>query len=141
MGQPEGAGSGKRHAGSRRVVLARPSGRLYGTAMRVPGARFISPLPPQPLPEGSQRVGMGPRNQARRLPTDGPTRRQSGQVIHPTGLRLVRQVSLDSRGAAVPSGLLHVRGPGSGPGVGGMASPTSTSCIPVPMTCTARIEW
>ena len=48
MGQPEGAGSGKRHAGSRRVVLARPSGRLYGTAMRVPGARFISPCLPSP---------------------------------------------------------------------------------------------
>jgi bifunctional non-homologous end joining protein LigD len=48
MGQPEGAGSGKRHAGSRRGVLARPSGRLYGTAMRVPGPRFISPCLPSP---------------------------------------------------------------------------------------------
>ena len=66
MGQPEGAGSGKRHAGSRRVVLARPSGRLYGTAMRVRGAKiplFSYLLSPLRVPEGPQRFGMGPRNQ------------------------------------------------------------------------------
>jgi hypothetical protein len=43
-------------------------------------------LPPQPVPEGSQRVSMGPRNQARRLPPDGPKGRQSGQAIHPSRL-------------------------------------------------------
>jgi hypothetical protein len=66
------------------------------------------PLPADPIPEGSQRVGMGPRDQARRLPLDGPEGWPSGQAIHPTGLRLVRQVSLDSRGIAIPSGPLLV---------------------------------
>jgi hypothetical protein len=40
-----------------------------------PSPRAPSPLPAQPLPEASQRVGMGPRNQARRyrliVRTDG----------------------------------------------------------------------
>jgi hypothetical protein len=92
--------------------------------MRVPGAKIPLPLgapfppppPPQPLPDPSQRVGMGSPNQARWLPPDGPTRRQSGQALHPTGLRLVRQVSLDSRVPAVASGPLNNRGWGSGLG-------------------------
>jgi hypothetical protein len=62
------------------------------------------------------RCGMGPRNRARWLPPHGPTRRQSGQAIHPTRLRLERQVSLDSRIPAVASGPLNHRGRGSGLG-------------------------
>jgi hypothetical protein len=72
-----------------------------------PPRRLLIPLPAQPIPEGSQWLGMGPRNQARWLPPDCPTRRQSGQAIHPTGLRLVRQVSPDSRLASVPAGQVH----------------------------------
>jgi hypothetical protein len=75
---------------------------------------WLPPLPAQPIPEASQRVGMGPRDQARWLPPDGPTRRQSGSALHPWRLRLVRQVSLDSRLPAVASGPLHHRGRGSG---------------------------
>ena len=41
-------------------------------------SRFSYLLSPLRVPEGPQRFGMGPRNQARRLPLDGPTRRQSG---------------------------------------------------------------
>ena len=66
MGQPEGPIQASANAGSRRVVLARPSGRLYGTAMRVRGAKiplFSYLLSPLRVPEGPQRFGMGPRNQ------------------------------------------------------------------------------
>ena len=90
---PEGAGSGhsqkpKGLAGSSGYppILARPSGRLYGTAMFVPGAKIHSPLPADPIPEASQRVGMGPQNQARRLPPDGPKGRQPRQALHPSRL-------------------------------------------------------
>jgi hypothetical protein len=65
-----------------------PSLALW-TAMLVPGAKFHTPLSTDTLPEGSQRVGMGPRNQARWLPADCPTRLQSGQALHPSRLRLV----------------------------------------------------
>ena len=41
-----------------------------------PACRLHTPLPPEPLPEAPQRVGMGPRNQARRLPADCPQGRQ-----------------------------------------------------------------
>ena len=119
MGQPEGPIQASANAGSRRVVLARPSGRLYGTAMRVRGAKiplFSYLLSPLRVPEGPQRFGMGPRNQHDGYRLDGPTRRQSGPAIHPPGLRLERQAFLDSRGAAVPSGPLHHRGRGSGLG-------------------------
>jgi hypothetical protein len=62
-------------AGTHRApfILAHRPGRLYGTAMFVPGAKIplplglLTPLPAQPIPEASQRVGMGPRNQERRL--------------------------------------------------------------------------
>jgi hypothetical protein len=63
MGQPEGPIQARANAGSRRVVLARPSGRLYGTAMRVRGAKiplFSYLLSPLSVPEGPQRFGMGP---------------------------------------------------------------------------------
>jgi hypothetical protein len=56
-----------------------------------------APLPADPIPEASQRLGMGPRDQARRLSADCPKRRQSSQAIHPTGLRLEREISPDSR--------------------------------------------
>jgi hypothetical protein len=58
---------------SRPVYPCPPICRPLSTAMFVPDAEIpLSPLPPQPLPEGSQRFGMGPRNQARRLPADLP---------------------------------------------------------------------
>jgi hypothetical protein len=107
------------------VHLAHPFGGLYVTAMRVRRAKIPlplglhSPLSSHSVPQGSQGVGMGPRNQARRLPTDGPTRRESGQAIHPPRLRLVRQVSLDCRVASVPEGAVHHCGWGSGLGRNG----------------------
>ena len=102
-------------------ILAHPPGRLYGPpcvflVRKFPFPLASTPLPANTVPEGSQRVGMGPRDQARWLPADCPTRRQSGEAIHPTGLRLVRQVSLHSRGPSVPSGPLDHRGRGSGLG-------------------------
>jgi hypothetical protein len=77
---------------------------------------FIPPWPAQPVPVASQRVGLGSRDQARRLPTDGPKGRQPGQALHQAGLRLVGQVSSDSRGPAIPSGPLNHRGRGGGLG-------------------------
>ena len=65
--------------------------------------RLHTPLPPEPLPEAPQRVGMGPRNQARRLSAHCPTRRRARPAIHSPGLRLKRQVSQDSRSLRVRS--------------------------------------
>ena len=59
-------------------VLAEAIRSARWTAMPVPGAKI--PLPPSlhtprptdPIPEGTQRVGMVQRNQARRLPAHCP---------------------------------------------------------------------
>jgi hypothetical protein len=119
LGQPEGAGSGNAPESGEFGIAADPCPPLWWalwTAMRVPGAKMPlplglhTPLPAQPVPEGSQRVGMGPRDQARWLPPDGPKGWQPGQALYPTRLRLERQISLDSRGAAIPAGPLHHRG-------------------------------
>jgi hypothetical protein len=77
---------------------------------------FLIPPVSPPCPRRPPAVRHGSTKSARRLPLDGPTRRQSGPAIHPPGLRLERQAFLDSRGAAVPSGPLHHRGRGSGLG-------------------------
>ena len=52
-----------------------------------------SPLPADPIPEGSQRLGMGPRSQARWLLANRSEGWQPGQALHSTRLRLVGQVS------------------------------------------------
>jgi hypothetical protein len=87
VGQPGGADSGKRQR-FRPPALQSP----LWTAMPVPGAKILlplevsTPLPAYPIPEPSQGFGMGPRDQARRLPLDGPKGWQSGQAIHPSRL-------------------------------------------------------
>jgi hypothetical protein len=92
------------------------------TAMFVPGAKIPLPLGfiPTCLPSPSQKAPSGSAwvHEIKHdgLPLDGPKGWQSGQAIHPTGLRLVRQVSPDSRGASVPTGQVHHRGRGSGVG-------------------------
>jgi hypothetical protein len=57
-------------------ILAHPSRGLYGRlcwflVRKSRSPQASSPLPPYTLPEGSYGPGMGPRNQARWLPTDG----------------------------------------------------------------------
>ena len=66
------------------------------TGMFVPGVKiplplgFITPLPPEPFPEAPQRVGMGPRNQARRLSAHCPTRRRARPAIPSAGVTIGR---------------------------------------------------
>ena len=78
--------------------------------LRVPGAKiplpqgFIAPC----LPTATQRPPGG-LAWVHEIKHDGyrlmaPPRRQQGPAVHPEGLRLERQVSLDSRGTAVASG-------------------------------------
>jgi hypothetical protein len=114
-GQEEGASSDRLPVlGRRRFILAQPSGAAMDRHARswceIPLPLGFIPLLAQPLPEVSQWLRMGPRNQTRRVPAHCPKGWKSGQALHPTRLRLVRQVSLDCRVASVPPGPVHHRG-------------------------------
>ena len=105
--------------------------------------RYASPWsenpgsPPQPLPEGSQRLGMGPRNQARWLPADCPPRRQSGQGIHSDGAMTGPQSIPGLSTRFCPSGSAQSSWTGNRFGLVRMASRTSTSCTRMASTTTS----
>ena len=104
-----------------RFSFPTPSGRLYLPPCAFPVRKLPCPeasYPPacRPHPRRLPGLGMGPRDQARRIPADCSKGWQAGPAIHPTRLRLERQVSLDSRVPTVPPGPLHCRGRGSGLG-------------------------
>ena len=107
------------HPRTGRIPCPSVSSPLW-TAMRVPSAKIppagFNPCLPSPshkAPSGSEWVHEIKHDGYRLI-----ARRDGNRVRLYTrrGLRLVRQVSLDNRGAAVPSGPLHHRGRGSGLG-------------------------